>query len=87
MEGQERRKDAMGSTGGVAAATAGGSVTQPVFDTGRLDYSSPPSLSDTLMTQLNADVSDPALKTANIGPNQIGIAAVAGEEGGSGSDL
>jgi hypothetical protein len=39
------------------------------------------------MTQLNADVSDPALKTANIGPNQIGIAAVAGEEGGSGSDL
>ena len=73
MEGQERRRDVK-----VGSAAAGG-ANEPVFDAGRLDYSSPPSLSDTLMTQLNSDVSDPALKTANIGPNQIGIAGVAGE--------
>ncbi len=40
-------------------------------------YANPPKLTDTLMKQLNADVSDPKLKTAEIGPNQIAIAASA----------
>ena len=79
LEGEGRRRDTKrpaptgGSSSGPRTVDAGAAV----FDTG-LDYSSPPSLSDTLLSQLNADVSDPALKTADIGPNQIALAAGAG---------
>jgi len=74
VEGEERRREALSTSAGSGGATAGAAA---VFDT-KLDYSSPPSLSETLMNSLNSDVSDPALKQANIGPNQIGVAAAAG---------
>eukprot|EP00877_Chromochloris_zofingiensis_P008322 jgi/Chrzof1/3743/Cz13g07090.t1 len=38
-------------------------------------YANPPSLTDTLLTQLNPDISDPALRDAKIGPGQVGLAA------------
>lgn len=75
MAGEQRR------SAYPANATASASATMLPFEGSPLtlsgspiDYSSPPSLSDTLMSQLNADVSDPKLKSAQIGPSQIGVA-------------
>lgn len=73
QEGEERRKALPAAAGRVGGGGAGSAVFEGV--TTPLDYSSPPSLSDTLMSQLNSDVSDPKLKTAQIGPNQLGVAA------------
>ena len=75
VEGEERRREALNTS--VAMSNGGANAEAAVFDA-KLDYSNPPSLSATLMNSLNSDVSDPALKQANIGPNQIGVAAAAG---------
>ncbi len=61
VEGAEKKRAAAGATGSV--------LDQPV------NYSSPPSLSDTLLSQLNSDVSDPKLRNAQFGPNQLAVAA------------
>ncbi len=65
LEGQEKKSSLPYATAGSSnvAAFDGPSAT--------LDYSRPPSIGDTLMGQLNADVSDPSLKNAQIGPNQV----------------
>ena len=37
-------------------------------------YANPPSVLDTITNQLNSDVSDPSLRQAQFGPNQIAVA-------------
>ena len=72
MEGEQRRAALPSKAAAASSATLlpfeGSPLDSPI------DYSSPPSLSDTIMNQLNADVSDPKLKNAQIGPSQIGVA-------------
>ena len=72
QEGQEKRRElkASGVAPGTAPATPGA-----VFEGAPTDaYANPPSLTSTLMNQLNSDVSDPKLKEAQFGPNQIAVA-------------
>lgn len=72
QEGQEKRRElkASGGTPGAAPATPGA-----VFEGAPAEaYANPPSLTSTLMNQLNSDVSDPKLKEAQFGPNQIAVA-------------
>ncbi|GAX74303.1 hypothetical protein CEUSTIGMA_g1752.t1 [Chlamydomonas eustigma] len=68
-EGALRRKDGQVVDAKPAENTA-------IFDT-NIDYANPPSLGDTLLSQLNSDVSDPKLKTAQFGPNQVAVAGSA----------
>ncbi|KAF5829078.1 hypothetical protein DUNSADRAFT_16611 [Dunaliella salina] len=78
----EMKKVASSSGTGVSsqtpvAGTAGKQQQAPVaaFDAKPEDiYANPPSVADTLLGQLNSDVSDPALKSAQFGPNQIAVA-------------
>lgn len=76
QQGEEMKKE-LKATGSLPVAP--GQLADPslsVFDQKPDDlYSNPPSITDTLMNQLNSDVSDPKLKSAQFGPNQVGVAA------------
>ncbi|KAL6758335.1 hypothetical protein V8C86DRAFT_2599960, partial [Haematococcus lacustris] len=75
LEALKAQAKALRATSGIQAA---GAQNVAAFDAdvpGTNIYANPPSLSDTLLTQLNSDVSDPALKNAQFGPNQLSVAA------------
>ncbi len=76
LEGQERRRGL--GPGGTGASSNGKDILQaPVaaFDAKPEDiYANPPTVTDTLMNQLNSDVSDPSLRSAQFGPNQLAVA-------------
>lgn len=78
IEGREK-KGSLASSGSTAKQDASKLLQAPVaaFDAKPEDdiYANPPSITDTLMGQLNSDVSDPSLKSAQFGPNQVAVAA------------
>lgn len=77
-EGEEKRKVLPPTAGAGPSSGAARPPTPPraAFDEAPADiYANPPSIADTLITQLNSDVSDPKLRSMQFGPNQLGVAA------------
>jgi len=81
-EGEMKKVASSSGTGGSSQTQGAGKagpgqqqVPVAAFDAKPEDiYANPPSVADTLLGQLNSDVSDPALKSAQFGPNQIAVA-------------
>lgn len=71
-EGEARRKEAGLPAAQAPIAPSSTPATTAAFDADI--YANPPSIQDTLMSQLNSDVSDPKLRSAQFGPSQVGIA-------------
>eukprot|EP00955_Chlamydomonas_euryale_P025585 270047-Chlamydomonas_euryale.AAC.3 len=73
---KQRGRSRTGGGEGVAGGSslAADPLSQPVFDQPADMYANPPKLTDTLMAKMNEGVSDPALRTAQIGPSQVGLA-------------
>lgn len=71
-EGREKKKTVgpAGPANSVLQAPVAAFDANPEEDI----YANPPKLTDTLMGQLNSDVSDPSLKSAQFGPNQLAVA-------------
>lgn len=87
QEGREKRQAAAASTpassssgnssssGSSKAAQAQGASPPVVAAFDQEDiYANPPTVTQTLMGALNSDVSDPALRSAQFGPNQVAVA-------------
>lgn len=55
------------NTGGDASASSPGLSQTDI-------YSNPPSVTDTILNQLNSDIADPKMKTAQFGPGQLFLA-------------
>lgn len=69
------KKQSMGTAAAAAPAAAGAPAPQAAFDAKPEDiYANPPSIAQTLVSQLNSDVSDPKLRDAQFGPSQLGVA-------------
>uniref|UniRef100_A0A7S0X244 Uncharacterized protein n=1 Tax=Chlamydomonas leiostraca TaxID=1034604 RepID=A0A7S0X244_9CHLO len=72
VQGEEKRRERGVSPG----ATSPSAAPVAAFDAEPTNiYANPPTITETLVSQLNSEVSDPKMKTAQFGPNQVGVAA------------